>query len=182
MVDDEHLYGDFFGFEFEAELFLEGGEDGGEVGVGVAVGVVEFDVVVALDAGFVEDGAAYGADESSGEGVDLGVLEAELAGEDVSVGGSSFGDVELWSAFGDDEDVAGEIAGLAVRDEVEALLEELLEERLELFVGEVCSVGGFGVDVEELGVEPVGCAGELIAAVDAEGELNEVGEMRRWRR
>ena len=84
--------------------------------------------------------------------------------------------MEFWFAFGDEEEVAGEVAGLAVGDEVEALLEELLEEGLELLVGEVSSVGGFGVDVEELGVEPVGCSGELVAAVDAVGELNEVGE------
>jgi hypothetical protein len=101
-------------------------------------------------------------------------LEAEFAGEDVSVGCPSMGDVELGLAFRDNEDVAGEIAGLAVSGEVEALLEELLEEWLELFVAEMGSVGGFGVDVEELGVEPVGRAGELVAAVDAVGELNEV--------
>ena len=67
-------------------MFLDGGKDGGEWGVGDAFGVVELDVVVALDAGFVDDGAADRADEGSGEGVDIGVLEAELAGEDVSVG------------------------------------------------------------------------------------------------
>ena len=61
-------------------------------------------------------------------------------------------------------------------DEVEALPEESLEERLHLFVGELGVVLGLGGDVEVGGVEPVGLAGELVAGVDLIGELDEVGE------
>jgi hypothetical protein len=41
MVDDEDWYGGFGGFEFEAELFLHGGEDGGRSVQGCGGGLVD---------------------------------------------------------------------------------------------------------------------------------------------
>ncbi len=66
VVNDEGIHGDLCGLEFEAELFLDCGEEGRQVvvgGIGIVVGLVaEIDVEDAGQAGVSSTGACTAAE------------------------------------------------------------------------------------------------------------------------
>lgn len=99
MVDDQYGNGFFGGFEFEAELLLDGGEEGwgGVIGVGRVVGgPLEFEIVAAGKSGFVDDDAAGDlgdllGDDGCGQALAMEVCAADADGLPLDFEGWSFG-------------------------------------------------------------------------------------------
>src|ERR1039458_9386495 len=160
VVDDENVDGTFGGYEFEAELLLDRGEDGrggvgwrrrgrqsGVGGAGVRSGAVvgrplQRDVVVAGEAGLVDDGAAELAGEDGQKEGHRGSLRGDFSPGDHETAGSLFvsgigwGLLELWATFADGGNVDGQFSGLVVRDQLETIRQHLLKHRAALVEGE----------------------------------------------
>ena len=181
MVDDEDVGGDFGRFEAEAEVFYAV-DDAGEVGVldvgglGVVVGDgegVDGEVVLAGEAGLVDDGAVEaggeaGGDESHGDievvgGVVFGPVDFAL-GELSDVGRILGADLmlgEFGAVLGDDEIVDGAGLDFGVGFEVEGFGEGhadhgALGGGVHLVPGVEVLGSDFGLEVVGFGVDPGG--------------------------
>jgi hypothetical protein len=183
VVDDENVGGRFDGFELEAQLLLDGGEEaGGGVGfggVGLVGGEFQGEVVAAGEVGLVDDGAGEFELHLEGEvahGVALEVEDPLIAGAAAMLVGWGVGvdRGEFRAAFGDGDGVDGEIALLAMELEVEAVGEEFLDHGLKLAdVGLTVGVGD-SVDIKALGGDPGWGVLDLLH-VDGVGDGDEAG-------
>ena len=88
MVDDDDWDGFFSGFEFEAELLLDGGEEGwsrGVVGDGCVIGrPLELEIVAVGEVGFIDDDATgelgeFIGDDGHGKplAIEIGAADAD---------------------------------------------------------------------------------------------------------
>ncbi len=168
MVDDEDVDGDFLRNELEAELLLQGGEEIGEVGVREAgCGVGELDVVVAGDAGFVDDMATGGNLQQRCETAKIHLPGPEFVLENLAADKFSFRVcgicllawlkrvwMQLEASLGDDQGVARDEFLLPMSDQVEAIFQEIMQQRLHLLAREAGVSFNLGGDVVELRVEP----------------------------
>jgi len=198
VVDDEGLDGAFGRFEFEAELFLYGGEDvRGRIGIGggrlIDGRPLEGEVVLAGEAGLVDDDAFEGVAELVGEAAEGHVLKLDHAvahGDPTSrlgfvgwvgVGrwsGIGCGRFELGTAGGEDQIVDGEGFGFDVDGEMEALGEDFAKHEAALGGGELLQGGDIfgsdlGLDVKAGGVDPGRAAGDEVL-LDVVGAGDEV--------
>jgi hypothetical protein len=191
VVDDEGGDGALGGFELEAQLFLESGEEvGGPIGGAVVGGVVglifggplEPEVVVAGEASFVDDGVAELIGEDFGERRqgDCGCSHVVVVDVDVAAAFLTFLGVvgidgrgrisfEPGTVFGNDEVEDGEGFDFGVSLDVETVGKHGEKHGFALLAGEVfegvgIEVGDLGGDVEVRGVGPAGKAGDEVFA------------------
>jgi hypothetical protein len=161
VVDDEVIGGCGCGLEFEAELFLNGGEEGGYGLLRIVAGCgrrkLQGEIVFAGEAGFVDDRPAEGllaaVGEREGKIAGAGGFAGDLSGgcgEDgrtvvhaVGIGlvrvGMRFaglGCLQLWAAFRDDERIDGPVLDLVVRLQLESFGKDRLQHRGALLTGE----------------------------------------------
>ena len=195
-VNDKDVEGGGSGFEFEAKLFLESGEDGwagGFRGVGWSVigSPAEFEVVADGDTGFVDDGAATGEAEVIFQILRHAALDLEVAAtaaaKEATWSGVALVDVfgfrllGFEATFGDDEVVHEELFGFSVDFEVEAVGKEGSKHVGALVEGEVLCVGNFGgvefgFEVELVAIDPGRAAGDEFGVVDPVGLADQFEE------
>jgi hypothetical protein len=182
LVDDECFCGAFGGLEFEAELFLEDGEEGRVGGVrSFFWGPFDLEVEVAFEVGVILDGAACLAAKCGGDVCHGHLRDFHDDVWPIVVGahvGLRVGSAWLecraeFPGLVEFEPVDGGFFLLAMELELEPVFEEREEELLELlWGGDFGVIGGGGVDVEGLAVSPIRAA-RYAVVVGAEGDADE---------
>jgi hypothetical protein len=158
VIDDQHWDGLFGGFESEAELLLDSGEEGGSGVVGgrfVVWSPLKFQVVATGELRLVDNDTACDLGQLIGDGSHGQTLTAEMGRTDARAFIVGLGRLKFRTAFVKNQVIGWQNPGFEVGLQIAALDEEGLDHAALEVGGESAGLAvGLGLDVKTGGSKP----------------------------